>query len=157
MTKSKLSSRTCARSKSSSYFEKYPYFDIPQATACAFFGPLCSTKANKRRSPRKQQVMIYGCDHERLACPTPICFSQLAEPFGPGHHRRQRFLVYVAFPVGCVCPLCESIRRNSDLSGCAGLFVIGLVFVGLGALLRHRQIVKYAGPFPPIRIDLSRV
>src|SRR5437868_14002881 len=38
-----------------------------------------------------------------------------------------------------------------------GFFVIGLVFVGLGALLRHRQIVKYAGPFPPIRIDLSRV
>jgi nitrate/TMAO reductase-like tetraheme cytochrome c subunit len=37
-----------------------------------------------------------------------------------------------------------------------GFFVIGLVFVGLGALLRHRQIVKYAGPFPPIRIDLSR-
>src|SRR5262245_38646672 len=36
-------------------------------------------------------------------------------------------------------------------------FVIGLMFVGLGAFLRHRQIVKYAGPFPPIRIDLSRV
>jgi nitrate/TMAO reductase-like tetraheme cytochrome c subunit len=37
-----------------------------------------------------------------------------------------------------------------------GFFVIGLVFVGFGAFLRHRQIVKYAGPFPPIRIDLSR-
>ena len=38
-----------------------------------------------------------------------------------------------------------------------GFFVIGLLFAGLGAFLRHRQIVKYAGPFPPIRIDLSRV
>jgi nitrate/TMAO reductase-like tetraheme cytochrome c subunit len=38
-----------------------------------------------------------------------------------------------------------------------GFFVIGLLFAGLGAFLRHRQIVKYAGPFPPLRIDLSRV
>src|SRR5215813_11011959 len=36
-----------------------------------------------------------------------------------------------------------------------GFFVIGLLFVGLGAFLRHRQIVKYSGPFPPIRIDLK--
>src|SRR5260370_10750916 len=34
--------------------------------------------------------------------------------------------------------------------------VIGLVLAGLGAFLRHRQIVKYAGPFPPLRIDLTR-
>src|SRR5215470_7607957 len=37
-----------------------------------------------------------------------------------------------------------------------GFFVIGLLFVSLGAILRHRQMVKYAGPFPPLRIDLSR-
>src|SRR5262249_2935197 len=37
-----------------------------------------------------------------------------------------------------------------------GFFVIGLLFAVLGAILRHRQMVKYAGPFPPLRIDLSR-
>ncbi|HSU54802.1 MAG TPA: NapC/NirT family cytochrome c [Candidatus Dormibacteraeota bacterium] len=34
--------------------------------------------------------------------------------------------------------------------------VIGLLLVTIGAFLRHRQIVKYAGPFPPLRIDLTR-
>ena len=37
-----------------------------------------------------------------------------------------------------------------------GFFVIGLFLGAVGALLRHRQIVKYAGPFPPVRIDLTR-
>src|SRR4051812_7486606 len=37
-----------------------------------------------------------------------------------------------------------------------GFFVIGLVMGVVGAFLRHRQIVKYAGPFPPVRIDLAR-
>lgn len=37
-----------------------------------------------------------------------------------------------------------------------GFFVIGLVLGAVGAFLRHRQIVKYAGPFPPVRIDLTR-
>jgi nitrate/TMAO reductase-like tetraheme cytochrome c subunit len=34
--------------------------------------------------------------------------------------------------------------------------VIGLLMVGIGAFFRRRQIVKYAGPFPPLRIDLTR-
>ncbi len=34
--------------------------------------------------------------------------------------------------------------------------VAGLVLVGLGAFLRHRQVVKTAGPLPPLRIDLTR-
>jgi nitrate/TMAO reductase-like tetraheme cytochrome c subunit len=37
-----------------------------------------------------------------------------------------------------------------------GFLVIGLLLAGLGALFRRRQIVKYAGPFPPLRIDLTR-
>ena len=37
-----------------------------------------------------------------------------------------------------------------------GFLVIGLVLAGIGAFLRHRQIVKAAGPFPPLRIDLTR-
>jgi nitrate/TMAO reductase-like tetraheme cytochrome c subunit len=37
-----------------------------------------------------------------------------------------------------------------------GFLIIGLVMAALGAILRHRQIVKYSGPFPPLRIDLSR-
>jgi nitrate/TMAO reductase-like tetraheme cytochrome c subunit len=37
-----------------------------------------------------------------------------------------------------------------------GFFVTGLILAGIGALFRHRQTVKYAGPFPPLRIDLSR-
>ena len=37
-----------------------------------------------------------------------------------------------------------------------GFFVIGLFLGAVGAFLRHRQIVKYAGPFPPVRIDLTR-
>src|SRR6476660_3369316 len=37
-----------------------------------------------------------------------------------------------------------------------GFLVIGLVIAALGAILGHRQIVKYSGPFPPVRIDLSR-
>ena len=37
-----------------------------------------------------------------------------------------------------------------------GFLVIGLALAGLGAVLRHRQIVKAAGPFPPLRIDLTR-
>ena len=38
-----------------------------------------------------------------------------------------------------------------------GFLVIGLLLGAVGAFLRHRQIVKYAGPFPPIRIDLSKM
>ena len=34
--------------------------------------------------------------------------------------------------------------------------VIGLVLAGLGAFLRHRRILKTAGPLPPLRIDLTR-
>src|SRR5579872_2684478 len=34
--------------------------------------------------------------------------------------------------------------------------VIGLITAGAGAFLRHRQIVKASGPFPPLRIDLTR-
>jgi nitrate/TMAO reductase-like tetraheme cytochrome c subunit len=34
--------------------------------------------------------------------------------------------------------------------------VIGLMTAMLGAWRRHRQIVKSAGPFPPLRIDLTR-
>src|ERR1051325_3135799 len=37
-----------------------------------------------------------------------------------------------------------------------GFFVLGMFLVFLGALLRRRQIIKYAGPFPPLRIDLTR-
>lgn len=36
-----------------------------------------------------------------------------------------------------------------------GFLVIGLMLGGLGALLRHRQIVRTAGPFAPLRIDLT--
>src|SRR5215831_18892347 len=34
--------------------------------------------------------------------------------------------------------------------------VIGLILAVLGAWFRHRQIIKAAGPFAPIRIDLTR-
>jgi len=34
--------------------------------------------------------------------------------------------------------------------------MIGLFTILLGAWLRHRQIVKSTGPFPPLRIDLTR-
>jgi nitrate/TMAO reductase-like tetraheme cytochrome c subunit len=34
--------------------------------------------------------------------------------------------------------------------------VIGLGMVATGAFFRRRQIIKYAGPFPPLRIDLTR-
>ena len=37
-----------------------------------------------------------------------------------------------------------------------GFFVIGSLLAVTGAFLRRRQIVKYAGPFPPLRIDLTR-
>jgi nitrate/TMAO reductase-like tetraheme cytochrome c subunit len=37
-----------------------------------------------------------------------------------------------------------------------GFTVIGLVLALLGALLRHRQVIKTSGPLPPIRIDLTR-
>ena len=37
-----------------------------------------------------------------------------------------------------------------------GFFVLGMFLVLLGALLRRRQIIKHAGPFPPLRIDLTR-
>jgi nitrate/TMAO reductase-like tetraheme cytochrome c subunit len=37
-----------------------------------------------------------------------------------------------------------------------GFFVIGLTLALFGALLRRRQIVKASGPFPPLRIDLTR-
>src|SRR5438874_2503862 len=33
--------------------------------------------------------------------------------------------------------------------------VIGLFLATIGAFFRHRQIVKYAGPLPPLRIDLT--
>ena len=35
-------------------------------------------------------------------------------------------------------------------------FIIGLILAGIGAFFRHRQILKYSGPFPPLRIDLNR-
>jgi nitrate/TMAO reductase-like tetraheme cytochrome c subunit len=37
-----------------------------------------------------------------------------------------------------------------------GFTVIGLFLAAVGAFLRHRQIVKASGPFPPLRIDLTR-
>jgi nitrate/TMAO reductase-like tetraheme cytochrome c subunit len=37
-----------------------------------------------------------------------------------------------------------------------GFLIIGLVLAAIGAFLRHRQVVKYAGPLPPLRIDLTR-
>src|SRR5262245_48888429 len=37
-----------------------------------------------------------------------------------------------------------------------GFTVIGLILAAVGALLRHRQIVRTAGPMPPLRIDLTR-
>jgi nitrate/TMAO reductase-like tetraheme cytochrome c subunit len=37
-----------------------------------------------------------------------------------------------------------------------GFTVIGLMMAVVGAFFRHRQIVKTAGPFAPIRIDLTR-
>ncbi len=37
-----------------------------------------------------------------------------------------------------------------------GFLIIGLMLVLLGAVLRHRQVVKTSGPLPPIRIDLTR-
>jgi nitrate/TMAO reductase-like tetraheme cytochrome c subunit len=35
-------------------------------------------------------------------------------------------------------------------------FIIGLALVGIGAFFRHRAILRYSGPFPPLRIDLNR-
>ena len=37
-----------------------------------------------------------------------------------------------------------------------GFLVIGLALAAVGAVLRRRQIVKSVGPFPPLRIDLTR-
>jgi len=37
-----------------------------------------------------------------------------------------------------------------------GFLVLGLLLALLGAFLRRRQVVKTAGPLPPIRIDLTR-
>src|SRR6476659_4440069 len=37
-----------------------------------------------------------------------------------------------------------------------GFFVIGLLLAVVGAFFRHRQVIKYTGPFPPLRIDLTR-
>src|SRR5689334_15219230 len=37
-----------------------------------------------------------------------------------------------------------------------GFFVIGLILAGIGAFLRRRQMVKFSGAFPPLRIDLAR-
>ena len=37
-----------------------------------------------------------------------------------------------------------------------GFLIIGLSLAALGAFLRRRQIIKSAGPFPPLRIDLTR-
>ena len=34
--------------------------------------------------------------------------------------------------------------------------VLGMMTAALGAFLRHRQLVKASGPFPPLRIDLTR-
>ena len=39
---------------------------------------------------------------------------------------------------------------------CPGFLVIGALLAGLGALLRHRQIVQASGPLPVLRIDLTR-
>ncbi len=36
------------------------------------------------------------------------------------------------------------------------ILLLGLALAVLGAWLRHRQIVKFAGPMPPLRIDLTR-
>jgi nitrate/TMAO reductase-like tetraheme cytochrome c subunit len=36
-----------------------------------------------------------------------------------------------------------------------GFLVTGLLMAAVGAFLRRRQIVRYSGPFPPLRIDLS--
>ena len=33
--------------------------------------------------------------------------------------------------------------------------IIGMLLALFGAVLRHRQIVKAVGPFPPLRIDLD--
>ncbi len=38
-----------------------------------------------------------------------------------------------------------------------GILVVGFVLAVLGAWLRHRQIVKTAGPLAPLRIDLTRI
>jgi nitrate/TMAO reductase-like tetraheme cytochrome c subunit len=35
-------------------------------------------------------------------------------------------------------------------------FVLGLILASIGAVFRRRQIIKFAGPFPPLRIDLAR-
>src|SRR3954471_6562718 len=37
-----------------------------------------------------------------------------------------------------------------------GFFVIGFVLAVIGAFLRRPHAVKHAGPFPPLRIDLTR-
>jgi nitrate/TMAO reductase-like tetraheme cytochrome c subunit len=37
-----------------------------------------------------------------------------------------------------------------------GFLVIGLFVALLGAILRHRQILRTSGPLPPLRIDLTR-
>src|SRR5882724_4714824 len=37
-----------------------------------------------------------------------------------------------------------------------GFLVLGFMTAVVGAWLRHRQIVKAAGPFAPLRIDLTR-
>ena len=37
-----------------------------------------------------------------------------------------------------------------------GFLMIGLLVALLGAFLRHRQIIRTAGPLPPLRIDLTR-
>jgi nitrate/TMAO reductase-like tetraheme cytochrome c subunit len=34
--------------------------------------------------------------------------------------------------------------------------ILGMILALLGAILRHRQIVKTSGPLPPLRIDLTR-
>ncbi len=34
--------------------------------------------------------------------------------------------------------------------------ILGLLLAGLGAVLRHRQIVKAVGPLPPLKIDLTK-
>jgi nitrate/TMAO reductase-like tetraheme cytochrome c subunit len=36
------------------------------------------------------------------------------------------------------------------------ILVIGMGLTGLGAWLRHRQVIRTAGPFAPLRIDLTR-
>ncbi len=37
-----------------------------------------------------------------------------------------------------------------------GFLIIGSAVAAVGAVLRHRQIVRYGGPLPPLRIDLTR-